>query len=651
MVTFVICARLKHESDVAQNSMECPMSDRHPTDKNSCSENALSIRHSRKLLSYLRKLLICTLIFLATAPALAAELIVEAESFQQLGGWTIDPQFMDAMGSPFLLAHGLGKSVAAASTNVKLPQPGKYTVWVRTRDWLVPHHPGTFRVSVNGQALDAVFGQDGSDWHWQYGGTVDIARREATLTLKDLTGFDARCDAIFFSTDQNPPPAADNTPAGIEWRRRQLHIPAAPPTAGDFDVIVVGGGIAGCAAAWTAATLGCHVALIQNRNVLGGNASSEIGITPRGKRSSVLEPLIQRTDSGDLRAQAVLQATDHVELFLGWHAVRVTMQFNRIQSVVARQITTARELSFMAPVVIDCTGIAAVGSLANADVRSGRESRDEFNESLAPIQADAMHHGNTVVFRTRLADQPVDFPDVPWARDVAGNYSDLGGQVLSPGVDNQDGPRAGPPSAGANLTHFWEYGQWVDTYEHGELVRDHLFCAIYGTFSNLKRLAPRALAHLELDYVGHVPASGEYRRLMGDYILTENDIRQRTRFPDSVAVNSGHFCLHYPGNRYDFRLGDWKWIPVEPFEIPFRCLRSRNVANLLMAGKHISVTHVAGSCTKTMLNGGQHGVAVGAAAALCIEHSTTPDGVAIQHLEKLRATIHNLGSPTQIAAE
>jgi hypothetical protein len=130
---------------------------------------------------------------------------------------------------------------------------------------------------------------------------------------------------------------------------------------------------------------------------------------------------------------------------------------------------------------------------------------------------------------------------------------------------------------------------------------------------------------------------------MGDYILTENDIREQTAFPDAVATNSGHFCLHFPGAKYDFRLGDWKWIAVKPYSVPFRCLYSRNVENLMMAGKHISVSHIAGSSTKTMLNGGQHGVAVGAAALLCKKYKTTPRGVYQQHLAELRDIVFERG--------
>jgi hypothetical protein len=192
-------------------------------------------------------------------------------------------------------------------------------------------------------------------------------------------------------------------------------------------------------------------------------------------------------------------------------------------------------------------------------------------------------------------------------------------------------------------THFWEYGQWLDLYKDGELIRDHLLRALYGTFSNVKKMEPATFANLALDWLAFVPAKGEFRRYKGDHILSENDIRAHTVFPDAVVNNDGAFCIHIPNQPgegdYDFRLKDWVWDVRDnkPYAIPFRCLYSANISNLMMAGKHISVTRVAGTTTKLMGNGGQHGIAVGAAAYLCKKHGTTPRGVYEAHLDDLQA--------------
>lgn len=130
-----------------------------------------------------------------------AEVLIEAEAFDDYGGWTLDPQFADQMGSPYLLAHGLGRSVANARKTVELPVAGEYKVWVRAKDWVPSHHPGRFEVLINGKSLGVEFGANGKDWGWQSGGTLRIGPGAVRVELKDITGFDGRCDAILLTTD------------------------------------------------------------------------------------------------------------------------------------------------------------------------------------------------------------------------------------------------------------------------------------------------------------------------------------------------------------------------------------------------------------------------------------------------------------------
>jgi hypothetical protein len=569
--------------------------------------------------------LVFSVVFFAASYTAASELLVEAEGFADHGGWVLDPQFLDVMGSPYLLAHGLGKPVTNAVTEVEFPDIGTYRLWVRTKDWVPSHHPGQFKVLVDVREVSATFGNHGQGWIWQDGGAIRIGKKEVKIGLRDLAGFDGRCDALFFTTDMEfvPPNEAGENMAA--WRRRLLGLPEGPLSAGQFDVVVVGGGIAGCSAALTAARLGLQVAFIQNRPVLGGNASPEIGITVRGQNRPVV------SEVAGLNRENVIRAEKNIHLYLRWHVFRAKMKGHRIESVDAKDTATGKELRFAAPVFIDCTGTGSVGFLAGAEFRMGREAKSEFNESLAPEHADKLHHGNTVVFCTRTADHPTVFPDVPWATAVSKGYADLGGQVTND-HDNE-----------AGLTHFWEYGQFLDPIKDAEEIRDHLFCAIYGTFATVKRLNPEKHANLELERVRHVPAGGESRRLMGDYILTENDVRSGKVFADAAALCRGHFCLHYPGDKYDFRLGDWKFVPVPLFTVPIRCLYSRNIDNLLMAGKHISVSHIAGSATKTMLNGGQTGVATGAAAFLCKKHAATAREVGRSHIKELQEILLERG--------
>ena len=216
----------------------------------------------------------------------ADQLLVEAESFAQPGGWQLDTQFIKIMGSPYLLAHGLGQPVEDATTTVRLPSPGEYRVWVRTKDWVArwnaPGHPGRFQLLVNGQPLAETFGTQGADWFWHDGGVVNIPQPQVQLALRDLTGFNGRCDAIFFSRDSSvtPPNSAEVLPA---WRRGLLGLSEQPTELSGYDLVVAGGGYSGMGAAISAARMGCRVALIQDRPVLGGNGSSEVRVWAQGK--------------------------------------------------------------------------------------------------------------------------------------------------------------------------------------------------------------------------------------------------------------------------------------------------------------------------------------------------------------------------------
>lgn len=584
--------------------------------------------------------------------------LVEAEDFDDYGGWVLDSQFEVQMGSPYLLAHGLGRPVADAFTVVERVEAGDYTLWVCCKDWVPNHHPGRFTVSVNGKALDTVFGTSGEDWSWQSGGMVRLEKGEVTLRLHDLTGFEGRCDALYFTTGNDVPPnGADEH--SRSWRRRLRGLPDEPLDMGRFDIVVVGGGISGCAAALAAARLGQRVALIHDRPVLGGNASTEIGLMPRGAQGALLKELSHRGPDGDLAALSLLEAEDNASVHLEHRIVSARTEENRIVSVDAVCARSGKERRFTGRMFIDASGVAILGVLAGADTMFGREAKAEFGEGYAPETADDMHHGNTLFFRTRMADAPVQFPDVPWATEISKDYANLSGQLVRPGLENGKGPRAGdnpntpefkfrPEGSTFPATHFWEYGQWLDPYAHGEEIRDYLMRALYGTFSNVKQTEPEQYANLEFEWMAFVAAQGEFRRYKGDYVLTENDIRDNVHFEDALVGNDGAFCIHCawePGEgKYDFRLKEWIFDERDrtSYEIPFRCLYSANIANLLAAGKHISVSHVAGSATKLMGNGAQHGVAVAAAAHLCNLHETTPRGLYEERFAELRALVSQL---------
>ncbi|MHC4678101.1 MAG: FAD-dependent oxidoreductase [Planctomycetota bacterium] len=582
------------------------------------------------------------IVALTVASTVSAQtVLVEAEGFANRGGWVIDQQFMDQMGSPFLLAHGLGEPVKDAATAVSFPAPGKYRVWVRTRDWVAPWKapgaPGRFQLVIDRVPLPAVFGTEGAQWHWQHGGTVEIAAKQIVLVLRDLTGFDGRCDAIVFTTDMNFVPPNEGEPMAA-FRRQILGLGEQPEDAGNFDLIVVGGGIAGTCTAVSAARLGLQVALIQNRPVLGGNNSSEVRVHLNGQVNlppyPALGGVVNELDTG-LRGNAqpaehyndqqkldVVRAEKNIHLFLNMHAFKVEKQGDRIVAVIAQHIQTGQRLRFTAPVFADCTGDGNLGYLAGADYRMGRESRSETGESLAPDQPDRMTMGASVQWYSVQTGTPTRFPDCLWALQ----FNEQSCHYLIRGDWD------------------WEAGMNKDQITEFEFIRDHALRAVYGNWAFLKNQSQdRAkYADRKLEWVAYIAGKRESRRLLGDVILQQQDVQRRRRFPDSFITTTWSIDLHYPdpkNSKYfpgqEFR-SIAKFAKIKPYPVPYRCLYSRNVGNLMMAGRCISVTHVALGTVRVMRTGGMMGELIGMAASLCKKHKADPRGVYENHLGELK---------------
>ena len=235
----------------------------------------------------MKKLLIlCALIAVGRA---SAQLLVETEAFADKGGWVADHQAFEQIRSAYLMAHGLGRPVADAETVVQVPEAGDYHLYVSTYNWTSPWYegkgPGAFQVVVDGTPLPAELGTTGSGWEWQYAGAVRLAKGDVRLALHDLTGFNGRCDALYLSREQTPPPA-DYTAFAAERLRLLGH--GDPQRVAGADLVVVGGGIAGCATALTAARYGLKVVLVDNLPWLGGNHA--LGVRANGLMFENLYP-------------------------------------------------------------------------------------------------------------------------------------------------------------------------------------------------------------------------------------------------------------------------------------------------------------------------------------------------------------------------
>jgi hypothetical protein len=586
----------------------------------------------------LRKLVMTTVLAIgATSAGLsnaaAAGVLVEAESFEDKGGWSVDQQFMQVMGSPYLLAHGLGRPVENARASVAIPAAGTYRVWVRTKNW-VPgdwEAPGRFRVIINGDVLKTEFGTE-AGWQWQDGGNVKLPAGTAKLQLQDLTGFDGRCDAIFLTTDTGSVPPNEGD-ALRKWRDALSGRPALPPSGGTYDVVIVGGGISGCGAALAAAEKGLKVALIHDRPILGGNASGEIRVHTIGivgKAGSILNRInTKHWPNGspaalkdDVKRHKTMESAEGVDLFLKWRAYDAPARNGKITAIYAQHIETGEARSFEAPVFIDSTGDGWIGFWAGADYSYGREARTEYNEGWekngdlwSPESADNRIMGSSLLWYAKPAKEPARFPEVPWAMDVAKKHTAVAGEW------------------------YWEYSRdELNAIDDAEAIRDHMLRAIYGSFYNASRQAK--YASYRLDFVGYLSGKRESRRLMGDYLYTLKDITEGRMFPDAVAEETRDVDLHYQRQRkqssfqQDF-LSTALFMKVPRYFIPFRSLYSRNVENLMMAGRCFSCTHVALGGPRVMNTCGQMGVAVGYAAYLCKSHDTTPRGVYQDHVKEL----------------
>ena len=584
--------------------------------------------------------------------------LVEAEAFDNTGGWVIDQQFMDLMGSPYLLAHGMGVPVQDAETNVSIRVPGTYRVWVRTRDWVapwnVPGAPGRFQLLIQGKPLDATFGTEGAEWHWQYGGEV---RLEGTvrLTLHDLTGFEGRCDAIVFSSDPDWIPPESKAELA-RWRRQVLGLPSEPEEMAPFDLVVVGGGVAGTCAAVTAARLGLTVALLQDRPVLGGNSSSEVRVWPEGHVNQEPYPRVgdvvmevipdRREDSrnaqraqvfDDQRKLDVVAAEPNITIFLEHRVNQAQATDGRIEWVVGQHVRTAKQTRIRGRWFLDSTGDGCVGFLVGAD----HEVTDTGHMGASNLWNIQCLCEDEEVLSSRLEQvrEQASFPRCPWAIDL----------TERPFPGRNDGPQeptadtsGGPISLG---NWFWESGFDRDPIQDMERIRDLNFRAIYGAWDAIKNVEHRYPTH-RLNWVAYIAGKRESRRLLGDVILTADDLRQGRTFADGCFPCTWGIDTHFPDPRYqqghegDEFIADYTrgagYRYEGPYWVPYRCLYSRNIDNLFMAGRDISVTHEALGAVRVMKTTGAMGEIVGMAAALCKAHRCDPRDVYRQYLPELR---------------
>lgn len=413
-----------------------------------------------------------------------------------------------------------------------------------------------------------------------------------------------------------------------------------------YDVAVVGGGIAGMCAAVAAARKGARVVLIHNRPVLGGNASSEIGVFINGATSynasvygrengivgELLDSLLVSSHSYESKAMMdmtffeFIYAEKNIDLYLNTNVTEVETENNKIKSVTAIQLNSENTFKFSAEIFIDCSGDGFVGSAAGAEYMQGREGKDTFGESLAPDEPDDLTQGGTLFWNSKKMDYPVEFrrPDFAYDIDKMPFRDNIGKKEQHRVVGNN------------GLSTLWwvEYGGQCDTIHDNEDITLELRRIVYGFWDYVKNSGRfENTENYMLDRVAPIVGKRESRRFKGDYILTQKDIYDKPHFHDAVTTGGWVVDCHAPHGIYDMDKAS-NWVPHRGlYSIPYRCLYSVNIENLFFGGRIISTSHVAHGSTRVIATGAAAAQVSGLAAYLCLKNKTSPRDLDITELQ------------------
>lgn len=432
----------------------------------------------------------------------------------------------------------------------------------------------------------------------------------------------------------------------------------------EYDVVVIGGGMSGICAALAAARHGARTALVHDRHVLGGNASSEIRMHICGASENLAKPDLE--ESGilheimldnksrndyynfsiwDMVLFSTVKRQKNLTVYLSTAMESCEMgEGSTIRSIDAYQLTTETHWKISGKVFIDCTGNATLGYYAEAEFRTGSEGRDEFGEPDAPGQPNKERMGNTLLFKAVDRGHPVAFKKPDFARTFTEEelkyrtHSAVHGAQIKGEVGKAYVRMTSFSTSSVDYGYWWIElpGETDDIIDEYEQIRDELVSCIYGIWDHLKNGGDHGAENYDLEWVGMLPGSREGRRLIGDYILNENDILSNRQFEDAVAYGGWPMDIHTAKGLYDFDELPSRVISFDgAYTIPYRSYYSKNISNLMMAGRDISASKMAMGSTRVMGTCAVGGQAVGTAAALCIKYDCDPRG-AQEHMRELQ---------------
>jgi len=409
------------------------------------------------------------------------------------------------------------------------------------------------------------------------------------------------------------------------------------------DVCVVGGGLAGTFAAIAAARTGAKVVLMQDRPMLGGNASSEIRMWVSGAGSRVRnlqetgimeEVLLENMYRNPTRNFSIwdsilyekVKAEENIELLLNCACCDAVSNNGKIESITGFQLTTYTWQTVSAEIFIDCSGDSILADLCDAQYMVGREAKSEFDEEFAMEKADKKTMGMSLMIQAHETDHYCEFIAPDWAYKFT--------------TDEEMNFKPHDCLDKINTNFYWiELGGEVDSIHDTEEVRDELLKIAFGVWDHMKNYGEHGADNWELDFIGFLPGKRESRRYVGDYILTQNDVENAAKFWDDVAYGGWQIDNHLPGG---FRMNGQdgahlqKRRLTEPYGIPLRSLYSKNISNLMFAGRNISASHIAFATVRVMGTCGVMGQAAGTAAALAVKYGMTIRELGLNKIEELQ---------------
>lgn len=571
------------------------------------------------------------------------EIFIEAESFAFKGGWATDSQSYETLGSAYLMAHGLGKPVADATTTIKADNAGEYFVWARTRDWTAAWDKsakaGRFKVGVDGVLLRNETGIGGEEWAWEFAGKIALEKGVHELRLHDLTGFDGRCDCLYLTTDNRSPDRLYDNIAAM----REKFAPPVKVVDEKYDLIVVGGGIAGICLAYSAMKSGVKTLLLHDRPMLGGCNSTEVRVCMGGMRNlppyeqignvvRAIEPLFGSSERYDARfyeddrkLNLFTEINGEKYIKLNQRVTGIEKDGDRITAVKSVNIPTGERFVYTATLFADCSGDAVLARLGGAEVFYGREAQSKYDESLAPETAQKLVMGHSLRWYSEKTQTESSFPDISWGFDFDENsYMNC--------------------TAGD-----WEQetGFTRDMVKDIEYIRDYGLRAIYSNWAYQKNRCKdkEKFANYELKWISPVGGKRESYRVKGDLVLNQNDIENRVLYPDGTACLTWSIDIHYPEPTNAEKFGEafrscaYHRGIGKPYPVPYRCLYSADISNLFLGGRIISLSRIAFSSARVMRTLGQLGEVAGIAAGVCVKNNCTPREVYTEFWDETRALL------------